>query len=78
MAINGQAARQGAVDRINQFSQANTDNLSLGAQVSQLLYSDRLTSQIRAQRKVESETAYDLESVRLDVIETAGLAYLET
>ncbi len=77
VSANGQAARQGTANRINPFAQANTDTLSLGAEVSQLLYSDRLTSQIRAQKRVEESTKHDLDSVRLDAIESAGLAYLD-
>ena len=77
LAITGQAGIQGIADSIDPQANPNTGSLAFGAEVSQLLYSDRLTSQIRAQRKVEEATALDLESVRLDGIETAGLAFID-
>ena len=75
--ITGQIGQQGAANRINPLSDPNTGSLSFGAEISQVLYSDRLTSQIRAQKQVQAATELDLESVRLDSVETAGKAFLD-
>ena len=75
--ITGQGIVQGIADRIDPMANPNTGSFAFGAEVSQLLYSDRLTSQIRAQKEIEEATALDLESVRLDAIETAGLAFID-
>ena len=75
--LNGSLNKQGISDRINPLSQPNTDSLTLGAEVSQILYSDRLTSQIRANERVAEATKFDIESVQLDAMQEAGLAYLD-
>lgn len=77
LGLNGQARNQSLGNRLNRLAEANATTLSFGAEVSQILYSDRVTSQIRAQKEVLAATELDLESVRLDGIETAGQAYLD-
>lgn len=77
LSLSGSLGKQGISDRITSFNQANTDSLTLGAEVSQILYSDRLTSQIRANESVEEATKFDIESVQLDAMQQAGLAYLD-
>jgi len=77
LSATGFAGRSGISDRINKLSEANTDSLSIGAEVSQLLYSDRLTSLIRANTQDEAASAFDLESVHLDSMQETGNAYLD-
>ncbi|MBG7607129.1 MAG: TolC family protein [Verrucomicrobia bacterium] len=77
LSITGSARKSGVADRINRATEANTDSLLIGAEVSQLLYSDRLTSQIRAKAQDEAASTFDLESVHLDSMQETGNAYLD-
>lgn len=77
VSINGNWGKEGISNRISQSTtEANTDSFVLGAEISQILYSDRLTSAIRANREVEAASKLDLESVELDSMQSAGLAFI--
>lgn len=77
VSVSGQWGHQGIADRINPLASANADSFSLGAELNQLLYSDRLTSAIRSQVEIEAATKLDVESIQLDSMESTGLAYLD-
>ena len=76
--IGGNVGVRGVNDRINPLTTPyHTESGSLGIEVSQLLYSDRIYSQIKSQIQVAEAAKYDNESARLDVIQSAGESYLD-
>ncbi len=76
--IQGQAASFGTTDRINPLTTPHHGReLSLGVQIRQLLFSDQLISQIRAQKRAVESFKFQEESIRLDAMEQAGLAFLD-
>ena len=77
--VGGGASVQGVHDRINPLTTPQHVSIaSLGVEVSQLLYSDRLCSQIKSQVQVAEAAKHDLESARLDVIQSVANSYLDT
>lgn len=68
----------GVHDRINPITTPHhAGAASLGIEVSQLLYSDRLCSQIKAQAKIAEAEKFNQESARLDVIQTVANSFLD-
>ncbi len=76
--LGGNVGVRGVNDRINPLTTPyHAESGSLGIEVSQLLYSDRIYSQIKSQIQLAEAAKYDNESARLDVIQSAGESYLD-
>ncbi len=76
--VTGQSAASGVTEVISPaLTPVHAHSLSLGVEIRQLLFSDRLGSQIKAQRLTAEAARLDEESVRLDTIEAAALAFLD-
>lgn len=78
LSIGGNIGLKGVNDRINPLTTpTHAGSATLGVEVSQLLYSDRICSQIKSQTQVAEAAKYDLESARLDVIQSVANSYLD-
>ncbi|MEM7167315.1 MAG: TolC family protein [Planctomycetota bacterium] len=78
VSVGGQGAYRRVHDRINRLTTPrHSEELALGAEISQLLYSHRVGSQVAAQREIAESTAEQLAAVRLDAMETVGVAFLD-
>jgi len=76
--INGSIGATGIGNRISvRTSPSNSQSASLGLEVNQLIYSNRLYSQIQAQSKLLSASKFDQQSIVLDTMETTAHAYLD-
>lgn len=78
VSLVAQGAYQGTSDRIDRIqTPRHLERVSLGAELTQLLFSDRVASGITAGRESSRGAEQDLESIRLDVTESAGIAFLD-
>lgn len=78
LSLNGGLSSSGVHDRMNTLTTSpRTRTLSLGVEITQVLYSDQLCSEIRAQLHAAEAAKYDLESARLDVIQSVANSYLD-
>lgn len=76
LSVTGNAGYSGIHDRINPLSTSSTTfSGSLGLQLSQVLFSDRIGSAIKAQDRAAKAAKHDAESVRLDLILATARAY---
>ena len=76
--VNGTLGASGVTDRITPaLTPSHAQAASLGVEVRQLLYSDQVLSQTRAQERVVAAARLDEQSVRLDAVEAAGVAFLD-
>ena len=74
----GEAGVAGATERAGPvLDPAHAHSLALGLELRQLLFSDRVGSQVRAQTLVADAARLEEDSVRLDVIEASGAAFLD-
>ncbi|MEM7233896.1 MAG: TolC family protein, partial [Planctomycetota bacterium] len=55
----------------------NAHSFSVGVELRQLLFSDQLNTQLRAQKLVAEASRLEASSVRLDIIESAGQSFLD-
>lgn len=77
-ALVGSGVIQGVGSAINRLATPRrSERMTLGAEVTQLLFSDRLASQIHALRVTARQSLEEQESERLDSMEEAGLAFLD-
>jgi len=79
LGLRAQAGAAGATEQIAQLvaTPHHAESFSLGAEVRQLLFSDRINSQFRARRIDADAARLESESSELDAIEAAGIAYLD-
>ena len=75
--ISGSVGNSIVTDRISALTAYHSQSVSLGVEVSKLLYSDRVSSAIRAQAKSEEAAKFALKSARLDAIQRTASAYLD-
>lgn len=76
LSVAGNVGYLGVSDRISPaITSSAAFNTSLGLQLSQILFSDRVASAIKAQGEVAGAVALDAESVRLDLILATARAY---
>ena len=74
----GQSGALGVTERITPaLTPAHSHSLSLGLELRQLLFSDRVTSQYRAQSLVAEASRLEEDSARLDAIAAAAFAFLD-
>ncbi len=73
----GSSAYQGVSERILATTPHHAESYALGAELRQLLFSDRVLGQIDAQKHAAAASERDLESVRLDATADAGASFLD-
>ncbi len=77
LGLNALGSGVGVSERINPLTPHHSQRLSLGVELQQVLFSDRVNSQIRAQAELAEVSSLNLESIRLDTMESAGRAFLQ-
>ncbi|MFT5634093.1 MAG: outer membrane protein [Rubritalea sp.] len=76
--IKGNIGLGGTASPISSLSTpSNSQSVSLGFEINQLLYSHRVYSQIQARTQILSASKFDQQSIILDTMESTAHAYLD-